>query len=176
MFFTCFFGRIELYTCLFICTVFSNGVLLYESKDLVESDGDVTVRGNPTNGCGFFSEALEKSTKCHSQKINQSINSKVKWNILESVFFNENILKISQIDTYQIHKLPLPPLGSIYLQWLHLKSSTSTLSDQTQPVVQTLQPFQSSATMGHQKNLYKTSNIRGYKRITQKKQRNFFNS
>ena len=90
-FFHFFFGALNRTHVLYL-PMFSNGVLLYKSKDLVESDGDVTVCGNPHK---WFRILLRSSGEIDevSQSKNQSINqlkSEVKWNILESVFFNEN--------------------------------------------------------------------------------------
>ena len=71
-----------------------------------------------------------------SVTVNRSINqSTQKWSeakYLRIFLFQWKHLKISQIDTYQIHKLPLPPLGSIYLQ--------------TSPEVFDLHPFGSDPT------------------------------
>ena len=49
-----------------------------------------------------------------NRSINQSINqlrSEVKWNYLRIFLFQWKHLKISKMDTYQIHKLPLLPLA-----------------------------------------------------------------
>lgn len=107
-----FFGELKSYTCLFICLWFSNGVFCCTNLKTLWSLMVMWLCVEiPTNGCGFFSEALEKSTKCHSQKINQ-LRSEVKYlTIFLFQWKHLKNLKISQIDTYQIHKLPLLPLA-----------------------------------------------------------------
>lgn len=135
----------------FICLWFSNGALLYESKDLVESDGDVTVCGNPHKWLRILlrsSGEIDEVSQSKNQSINQ-LRSEMKWNYLRIFLFQWKHLKNPQnIPNGHLSntQTSFPPLGSIYL-----KSSTSTLSDQTQPVVQTLQPFQSSATRATRK-------------------------